>query len=135
MPAPFKAPNLYQLSGDGITITYATTSFTGQPSFTYHDAAQNLTFTGAQIQSVDTEAGTVVSVVIRMTVDTGSTTFSVLIPRVNLGEAESANITTHGITALHRFSILPQTGQLDIYTSHQLAGTASLVFFVAPLKP
>lgn len=130
-PSNFKAPNLYVLSGDGISITYATTSFAGQPIFTFHDSSQNRTFTGSEIQSVDTEAGTMVSVVTHMTIDTGSTTFSVLIPRVNLGAAESLNITTYGITALHRFSILPLQGQLDLYTTHQLQGTASFVVFAA----
>jgi hypothetical protein len=130
-PSAMKVPNHYELSGDGIHITYSTTSFAGPPTFVYHDSNQNKTFTGNQIQSVDTEAGTVVSVPIFVTIDSGSTSFSVLIPRVNLGSADSTNITSYGITALHRFGIPAPVGQLDFYTPHQMTGTAALLFFVA----
>ena len=133
MPNTMKVPNHYALAGDGIHITYSTTTFSGQPSFTYQDSNQNKTFTGTQIQSVDTEAGTLVSVPIFVTIDSGSTSFSVLIPRVNLGNVDTINITTFGITALHRFGIPAPQGQLDFYTTHQLQGTASLLFFVAPV--
>jgi hypothetical protein len=132
MPGTMTSPNHYALSGNGIHITYSTTTFLGQPSFTYHDSAQNKTFTGTQIQSVDTEAGTVVSVPIFVSIDSGSTSFSVLIPRVNLGSADSTNITTYGITALHRFGIPAPVGQLDFYTTHRLQGTASLFVSIVP---
>ena len=134
MPGTMKSPNHYALAGDGIHITYSTTTFLGQPSFTYHDSAQNKTFTSTQIQSVDTEAGTVVSVPIFVSIDSGSTSFSVLIPRVNLGSADSTNITTYGITALHRFGVPAPVGQLDFYTPHQLQGTASLFVSIVPQR-
>jgi hypothetical protein len=136
MPSTMKSPNHYALAGDGIHITYSTTTFSGQPSFVYQDSNQNQTFTGTQIQSVDTEAGTLVSVPIFVTIDSGSTSFSVLIPRVNLGNADTVNISALGITALHRFGVPEPVGQLDFYTTHQLSGTASLfVFIVDPNLP
>jgi hypothetical protein len=125
-----KQPNLYELAGDGIQITYSTTSLSGQPQFNYHDANVSRNYSGSQIQAVDTEAGTVVSVVTVLTVDSGSTTFSVLIPRVNLRFSDSANINTYGITALHKFSIIGlPSGQQDFYTTHQMQGTAAFVVF------
>lgn len=44
-----------------------------------------------------------------MTVDTGSTTFSVLIPQTTLSNTpgSSAHIRTEGITTVHRFSVVP----------------------------
>ncbi|HMG79650.1 MAG TPA: hypothetical protein VK591_13270, partial [Xanthobacteraceae bacterium] len=78
------------------------------------------------------EAGAVVSVPIFVSIDSGSTSFSVLIPRVNLGSADSTNITTYGITALHRFGVPAPVGQLDFYTTHQLQGTASLFVSIVP---
>ena len=56
-------PNLYQLSGDGITVTYSTTSFIGHPTFTYNDGTINKTFTGSEINVTSVPIlGTLVSV-------------------------------------------------------------------------
>jgi hypothetical protein len=48
-----------------------------------------------------------VRVSIRITVDTGSTTFSLLVPRVNLVGEQSVPIQTEGIITVHGFSIAP----------------------------
>ena len=124
-----QAPNLYQLSGKHLNITYSTTGIDGKPHFSYQDLQQTLSFTGDQIRSVVTEIGTLVSVTIRMTVDTGGTTFSLLLPRVNIPGEQSVPVETVGITTLHRFSVLPINGQRDFYTVTRLQGSASRVFF------
>lgn len=125
-----KQPNLYELSGDGIQISYSTTSIAGQPMFSYHDATLSKTFVGNQIQTVNTAAGTLVSVVILPTVDAGSTTFSVIIPGVNLRFSDTASISTYGLTTIHKFSIvMPPNGQTEFNTTHELKGTASFVVF------
>jgi hypothetical protein len=129
-PAASKQPNLFELSGDGIHITYSATSFDGQPRFSYQDASETKQFVGNQIRTEKTVVGTLVSVTIAMTPDAGSTTFTVLIPTVNLRVSDSANITTYGLTTLHKFSIIgaPQ-GQTELYTTHPLQGTALWVVF------
>ena len=122
-------PNQYDLSGKHLHVTYSTTGIDGKPHFSYQDLQQTLSFTGDEIRSVETEIGTLVSVTIRMTVDTGGTTFSVLLPHVNIPGEQSVSIQTFGITTLHKFSILPVNGQRDFYTTTRLNGTASRVFF------
>jgi hypothetical protein len=123
-------PNLFELSGDGIQITYSTTSLVGPPQFTYHDATQATTFMGDQIQVTPSSLGTLVSIVIHQTIDAGSTTFSLVLPRASLSLAPIGNITTVGITALHKMSIVgTPNGQSDFYTVHPLQGTASYVVF------
>src|SRR3954447_14473700 len=114
----FVHPNLYQLSGGHLHVSYVTHSGPatpefpqGPPHFTYQDATQTLSFSGNQVEVVTTEVGQIVSVRIRMTVDTGSTTFSLLVPRVNLVAGHPALIHTFGITAVHRFSIIPAFNQ------------------------
>ncbi len=124
-----QAPNLYQLSGRHLNITYSTSGIDGKPHFSYQDLQQTLSFSGDQIRSVETEIGTLVSVTIRLTVDTGGTTFSLLLPRVNIPGEQSVPLQTDGITTLHRFSILPLSGQLDFYTVTRLHGSAARVFF------
>lgn len=127
---PPRVPNLYKVSGDGITVTYSTSTFLGGPHLTYQDGTITRTFSGSQIKvTTDPSLGTIVSVVILLTVDTGSTSFSLLIPRVNLIGSNQADISTYGITTQHKFSIRPMPGQQDDYVAHQLKGTAAFVFF------
>ena len=127
----FVTPNLFDVSDGDLHIVYSTTGFDGRPHLGYQDPYQMLNFTGDEIRSVETDLGTVVSVTIRSTVDAGSTSFSLLVPRVNIVPGESAAIRTEGITTVHRFSILPAAnrGQRDHYVAHRLTGTAAQVQF------
>ncbi|HEY6307227.1 MAG TPA: hypothetical protein VI488_12300 [Candidatus Angelobacter sp.] len=125
---------MYQLTGGHLHIAYSTTSINGQPHFTYQDGSLSLSFTGDQIRQTKTEIGTLVSVTIHMTVDSGSTAFSLLVPAVNLTSPSSpspATIHTIGITTAHRFSVVPAAnqGQTELYTTTELSGTASAVVF------
>jgi hypothetical protein len=137
---PLVQPNLYQLRGGQLHVSYlthsgpATPQFPqGPPHFTYQDASQTLSFSGSDLEVVETALGQLVSVRIRITVDAGSTTFSVLVPRVTLIAGQPAPIHTEGITAIHRFSLVPgvNQGQQDLYTVTPLDGTASDV--IVPL--
>lgn len=125
-------PNLYQFQGKNVSITYSTTSFIGKPLLTYKDKQQTLNFTGnEQIRSVETEIGTLVSVTIRKTVDTGNTVFTLLLPRVNLGNSDSATVETKGITTTNLFSVIPRfnQGQRQTYITIPLTGIAQSVAF------
>lgn len=126
------APNLYKLSGGHMHVTYSASDKAGQPHLSYEDGTRTLSFTGNQIRETKTEMGTLVSVTIRMTVDTGSTIFTLLVPTVNLASPSSpAQVKTYGITTVHRFSVVPAAnrGQTELYTMTELSGTASLVVF------
>lgn len=127
-------PNMFTLAGGGLHVSYTTTGIDGQPHFTYQDTHRTLSFRGNQIRVIaDTDVGTLVSVTLLMTVDSGSTTFTVLIPRVNMVGEQSVPIKTDGITTIHRFSIIPalNIGQRDTYTVTHLSGSASHVLFLA----
>lgn len=127
-------PNAFQLSGHAIHIDYTTSGIDGQPHLSYHDPSRSLTFNGDQIETIETSLGSVVSVRIAGTIDTGWTSFSVLIPRMNIEQGEQAMVHTVGITTIHRFSLIPSlnTGQLDRYTVTPLRGSASIVLSAAP---
>jgi len=129
--AQTKIPTLYELQGEGIKVIYSTTSIDGTPRFTYEDKQQTLQFAGDQISVVGLSIGTVVTVPIRRTVDTGSTTFSVLIPSVNLGDSNQAKVVTDGITTTNKFNVIPQfnLGQTQFYDITHLHGTAQAVQF------
>ena len=131
-------PNLYQLhgqhmgNGHHLSITYSTSGIDGKPSFQYQDEQQTLSFRGDEITTTATDIGTLVTVPIRRTVDSGGTTFTLLVPRVNLGATHQVlHITTEGITTLHRFSLIPSLnhGQTELYSVTRLTGTAQQVDF------
>jgi len=86
-------------------------------------------FKGQDVRVVQVpDLGTLVSVTIFLTIDSGSSTFTLLLPRVNLPAQpfSSAPVSTDGITTAHHFSLLPafQHGQQDFYSVTPLNGTA-----------
>jgi len=134
----FIQPNFYAVSGGGLHVTYSTTSINGQPHVSYVSPFVSHNFSGSQITTSPSPLGTLVTVTIQMTVDSGSTSFTLLVPRVNLGgPADHVPIDTQGITTHHRFSVFQGAmhGQLDTYAVQELTGTASHVEFLAAQKP
>ena len=131
MATTFVAPNLFQLSGKTVHVNYSISGIDGKPHLHYQDSQHNLNISGNEIRTVSCDLGTVVSVTIQGSIDSGSTTFSVLIPRSNLNGGEIGHIRTDGVMTIHRFSIVPTLnhGQLDHYTVTPLHGTARSVVF------
>jgi hypothetical protein len=128
----FVSPNHYQLHGRGLHVTYSTTGIEGKPHFSYQDSYGAKAFSGDEIKLTQSPIGTLATVVIRVTPDAGTTSFSVLIPIVNLSsKAPSAPIRTDGITTVHRSSIAPplDLGQIQTYHVAKLSGVASQVAF------
>src|SRR5215470_13762387 len=93
-------------------------------------------FAGSQIRTRNTEFGTWVSVTTQMTVDTGSTSFSVLIPAVTLtSTSDHETIATEAIVTHHTGpNSVPITGIHETYQFIPLSGEASFVLaLVGPL--
>ena len=122
-----RVPDLYQLSSGPLHVSYTTSGLDGQPHFTYQDAEQRRDFKGGEIRTSTSELGTLATVSIRVTVDAGFTTFTLIVPNVGVDAGDSAPITTQGITATHRFSSVfrhADEGQEELYTFTALSGTA-----------
>jgi hypothetical protein len=127
MSTALVSPNRYDLRGRNVTVFYGEAGLDGKPYFSYVSADLSLTFKGDQIRILKTDLGKLVSVGIRMTIDAGSTSFSILVPRVLMPKgAATTPIKTVGITTIHKFSVIPMfsTGQNDFYTTVALSGTA-----------
>ncbi len=125
-------PNIYQLRGGQIIVNYSTGDLGSLKSLEYQDALQTLKFKGDELRIVESEIGTLVTVTIRQTIDTGSTSFTLLLPIVNLsGVNTPTNITTFGITTLHPLSPILQfnQGQRELYSVTQLIGIAQAIPF------
>ena len=75
--------NKFDLCGVGhrhkdILISYTTTSIAGKPIFNFTDSEGTRNFTGDEIRTQNTEIGTMVTVTLKLTVDTGNTTLTLL---------------------------------------------------------
>jgi hypothetical protein len=130
--AQFVAANMFNLAGGGLHVSYSTSGIDGEPHLTYQDGARSLNFAGNEIRLVECDLGTLVSVTIMRTIDAGSTSFSLLVPRVNLSAPfTSVPVSTEAVTTHHAFAIVPafNHGQRDFYDVTPLHGTASNVAF------
>jgi hypothetical protein len=129
---PTVTPNLYQLSGHHLHVTYSPTGIDGKPHMTYQDTHQSKSFKGDEIRAVECDLGYLVSITLRLTVDVGSTTLSVLIPRMRISPTSVAAVHTECITTVHSMPFAPPAavqGQLDSYTVTSLRGTAQAVAY------
>jgi len=126
----FVQPTIWNLSNaaTGLQVSYSVAG----PHLHYHQGSVVQNFTGNQIRVAEVpDLGTSVSVTIHMLIDSGSTTFTMLLPRVNLPAPPAlpaaVPVTADGVTTLHRFStvLALQHGQQEFYTVIPLQGTAS----------
>ena len=128
-------PNRYLLqSSDGTTmVDYETSSFIGQPMLNLTQGPGPIRhFAGSQIRTLSAEIGTLVTVTTRLTIDTGSTSFSILIPAISLkGISDHEAFTTEAIVTSHKGpNSIPSTGALETYSFIPMKGEASFVLTV-----
>lgn len=84
------------------------------------------TFFGSAVRVLSVGIGTLVTVNIRMTIDTGGTDFSVLLPFVVLANPTSTQaISTDGIFTQYKGPDSPPVGVRDTYEFLPMTGTAS----------
>jgi hypothetical protein len=127
---PIEAPNLFSLSGGGLTVSLALSGFDGKPHFSYQDSHQSLNFSDDEITIEETVLDIMVTVTLVRTPDFGDTIFTLLVPRINLLGATSHVIHTVGITTMHRTTIAGLGhGQLTTYHVTRLNGSAAQVQF------
>lgn len=131
-------PNRFVLqSSDAKTkVDYETTSFIGQPTLNLTQGPSTTVpirhFAGSQIRVRNTEIGTLVSVTTQVTVDTGSTSFSILIPAISLTSiSDQKTFATQAIITTHSGpNSVPSTGVHETYQFIPLSGEASFVLSV-----
>jgi hypothetical protein len=125
-------PNQYDLHGPGVTVSYSTSSFAGKPQLSFQKGRQTLNFSGDEIDTRDTTIGTLVTVTIAKTVDRGFTSFSFLLPGIQLSTAAKQSFRAIGITTVTKTTIAgPVKGAQQTYKTVQLKGTAQRVEFLA----
>lgn len=124
--------NLFELSGGGTTLSYSTTSITGQPVFHYQDATRDVHASGADIRTKKSELGTEVTIDLDVVLDGPSTTATLLVPTVNMQEAREQKLRTVVIVTTTASTIGGPglvVGQLQRYKATAVRGTARAVDF------
>jgi len=123
--------NVFDLAGDTVQISYSALGpFIDQPglqpTFAYQDQELNLTFTGDQIRTQQSEIGTLVSVSLKESIDAGATTLTLLLPAFNLADTAEQPFETLAIVT-QTFGILPNVGAGQVYDVIELDGVARLL--------
>lgn len=131
MANQFQQANLFELSGDDIQVTYSSSSFTGDPLFSYRDPSTNVQFSGSDIRSESTEIGELLTVTLEQIPDLRTVTFTLVLPVVNLLPRSSGIcIQVPGIiTTTHTSIAGPVLGPQKTYSQVCLSGTAQAVSF------
>jgi hypothetical protein len=119
-------PNAYVLKGGNLTFTYVKNNFLGGPFVTYSDGIQTKDFFGSAVRVLETGIGTLVTVTTHMTIDTGGTEFSVLLPVIELpNNTATQNFNTDGVeTHFKGPDSFPATGVRETYNFIPMTGTA-----------
>jgi hypothetical protein len=120
-------PNQYVLHGAHTQITYSSTSFAGQPQLHYQDQQHNITASGPEIHTAETEIGTQVTILIEVTA-IHNRRLTLLIPVINLRgqETEVALQTIAILTTTQTEALAPVRESYHALTLH---GTARQVEF------
>lgn len=120
--------NVFELMGDDVQISYSARGpFIDQPglkpTLTYQDQELNLTFTGEQLRTQQSELGTLVSVSLQSSIDAGGTILTLLLPTIEMGGMDEQPFETVAIIT-QTFGILPGAGARQTYDVLELEGVA-----------
>ena len=90
--------NKYLLQGNGVQVDYTIGGNPGFTALTYTEGGDTKKFTPAQITTDHTGLGTLVSVPLVQSIDTGGTRFGFFLPEVQVALGQSVSVTTIGVT-------------------------------------
>ncbi len=121
--------NVFEMTGDDVQISYSARGpFVDQPglepTLTYQDPDQNLTFSGDQVCTQQSEIGSLVSVSLKTSVDAGATILTLLIPSITVEEIMVDQPFETFAIVTQTFGILPGVGARQIYEVLELDGMA-----------
>jgi hypothetical protein len=88
--------NKFVLKHQQVEVEYTIGLTPGVPALIYNDGPP-VNFTSAEITTDETGLGSLVSVSLRRTVDTGGERFGFFLPDINVSSGESVEFTTAGV--------------------------------------
>jgi hypothetical protein len=102
---PKDFPNLFELRGRDVRVTYSTSSITGKPLLQYRGRSGGKNFSGQEIRAAQTEIGTLVTVTLEAVPDSRSVTLTVVLPAINGAGRMATPFKTTVLLTTHRTSI------------------------------
>ena len=126
-------PNQYELQGTGVRIHYSTSSIAGRAQLRLQKGRQTLDFSGNEIGVVETPVGALITVTIATIPDRSVTTFSFLLPAIDLAKAAAKqSFQTVSLITTRKTTIAgPPKGVQQTYKAIALRGSAQQVQFLA----
>lgn len=131
--ATLKEPNLYELSCDGVVLTYSTSSITGSARVYFRDGQREVDASGQEIRTISTELGTEVTITLEAVPDLHTVTLTLLVPDINLGTQSEVDLDAVAIETTQHTSIggpALVAGVQQTYRVIALHGTAKDVDFL-----
>ena len=123
-PTRTQDPNQFVLNGANLKVRFALDSAEGEPHLRYQDSNQIMDFFGEQIFLESTAVGVLATVTTLDTEGIGHSTFSLIIPAVDVS-AGPQTVATIGMTTLHRTRPSSMTrGQQRTFHITELRGSA-----------
>ncbi|HLJ89644.1 MAG TPA: hypothetical protein VKZ53_22735 [Candidatus Angelobacter sp.] len=121
-------PNQFTLKGNHVTFAFLPGNAGRRAAVTYTDPSGTKQFAGSAVRVENVAIGTLVTVSLELTIDTGGVEFSVLLPNIQLANASSHQaFTTDGIrTAFKGPNSIPHTVS-ETYEFIHMTGTAESV--------
>lgn len=130
MAQELQEPNLYELVCGDRRVTYSTSSIVGQPQFSFTDADGQRTFSGDEIDVLDTAIGSLVAVTLEAAPDLHVISLTVVLPGIRMSRGEEVSFTTLGVITTAKTTIAgPPPGVGHTYDPLTFDGTAQLVDF------
>jgi hypothetical protein len=126
------AANKFTLKHHRVEVEYTLGAIPGIPALVYRDGSSPVkSFTASEITTNQTGLGTLVSVALETSIDTGGERFGFFLPQLDVPQGESEEFLTVGVYEMYAGpdSILPNTGprHTPSWRSVELRGTAQAV--------
>lgn len=131
-------PNLYELRGTGIEVSYSASSLDGKPRMTIRRGRKTWNFAGNEIRQLKTEIGELLTVTLETVPDQQTKTFTLAIPVINIPDGKPRQaFSTFAVATTTKTSIAGPKGVEGVVQTYQtiaLRGNAKQVVFLAARK-
>ena len=124
--------NKFTLKGHDVEITYTFGANPSFPALNYKQGSISKSFLPSEIHTDNTELGQLVTVTLELTIDSGSTTFSLFLPSLQVPMGQSVDFSSIGIYKESRGPVISPHQQTITWRTIHLHGSAQTV--VVPLE-
>jgi hypothetical protein len=135
MAVQTQGPNLFEFVFEDTKITYVPGAFDGEPRLNYAGPMGRHSFTGEEIQAVESARGLEVTVSLDRVSHLRTITLTVFVPDVELDGTTEQSFHTVGIHATQRRTLRGGAGATLTSEPLEFDGTARLIEFRAAEAP